>query len=928
MPGVKITQLYIKLDKKLILDVEEILIQQQSNGKNSVKDIKKLIDNLPLYLKYFQNIHIEKLKVDGNEFVIEINDNILFLDNKFINISAKPIFTKNRVSLDLYSLYLKDLDLLFDGDIIIDYDNIKVLFNGRYSRNDLKGSLVLKADDKFIDFNIDSNDLKDIHFVKDFITLNPTIEKWMYDNVIGTYKLNNLEGRFSSRNFQPLLKSFKAQATITNANIKFHENLVGAKTELLTIELENDNLYFDLSNPKYKNIDINGSNVVIYNLSGNGSNIDVNLVTKNRLDHDVLDIIKAYGTTLPIVQIDGVTNSKLTINVDFKTSVVTTHGDFYAQEAKFKINDLTFLATNAKVGLYNNIVHIKDTQVNYKDNLEAMLDLKINTKSSTATGNTKIKYLDIKNDKYNIINLKDKESNVDVDFSKDINIYLDKLSSAININDKTIDVNIEALDVIYSDSEILKEMGANYGELFLAIYDLDDIYFKTNIHKLDLPIKRDNEFLTSLKAEGTIVANVIDAYTLDKKILVHMTDEIINLEFNDTDIVFDIKNSALNKVTQDINLLFNKSNISLSNDYSFDVDDFNIIKNDKGFLLSGKIIKPNLPIQRNGKKLDILDIKGEYINKTLNVHSVANDLILNINENDAVVIGIKDLDVLYDTNSSKSLKNRNIVLNGENSNIVINDKYKLLSNKYNFVLNKQGLKVDSFYKNSSIKLTQSPNGYKIINGDKLNSEQINKYFNKELITGGKVSFTASGLKDNMEGKILFKDNKIKNLTFVNNLILFLNTSPALINPFLILPAAINIAKNKGVSVDGYYIKEGKVNFSYDLKNNIFDAKKISTEGNIVDFNGFAKLDFEKSQINSTMNVSFLKAYTNFVKDIPIFNYVFLGDDKKITTKVDIKGDLNEPEYTTNIVEDSAKIPFDMLKRIFKLPKKAIDSLTK
>ena len=72
LPGVKITQLYIKLDKKLILDVEEILIHKQSKGKNSVKDIQKLIDTLPLYLKYFQNIHIEKLKVDGNEFVIEI----------------------------------------------------------------------------------------------------------------------------------------------------------------------------------------------------------------------------------------------------------------------------------------------------------------------------------------------------------------------------------------------------------------------------------------------------------------------------------------------------------------------------------------------------------------------------------------------------------------------------------------------------------------------------------------------------------------------------------------------------------------------------------------------------------------------------------------------------------------------------------------
>jgi len=928
LPGIKIKQLYIKLDKKLILDAEEIIIQKQSNVTNSLENIKKDVYKIPLYLDYFQTIHIEKLQIDGNEFVIAINDDIFFIDNKFINVAAKPTFSKDRISLKLYSLYLKDKNILLRGDVLIDYNKEEMLFNGAYGRNDLNGDLVFKANNDYFDFSIDSKDLTDIKFVKDFVDLDETIEKWMYSNVLGTYRLENLTGRFSTRNFQPLLKSFKAKATITKGKIRFHDDLDYINTDMVTVRFENDNLYFDLLNPTYKDIDINGSNVVIYNINGEGSNIDVNLVTKSKLNNDVLDIIAAYGAKLPIVQLDGETDSKLTINVDFQTSVVSTSGVFKTKKAKFRLKELEFEASNGTVVLKDNIVHIQNTQVNYKQNLEASLDLIIDTSTSSASGNTKINYLTIKSDKQDIVNIANESTSLSVDYAADVNVILDELATTVNINDRTIDVHMSNLEKLYPSSELLQNLGVNYGEMSLYIHTLDDIKFKADVFKLDLPLKRDGEFLTRLKVEGAIVDGITTAHTHDSKIQLHMTPDIIDLEVNETDLVIDSKNTGLHKVNQTLKLLFNKSNITINDEYSFDVDNFNLMKNKENLSLSGDILNLDLPLLKDGKKLDVLNIVGNYRDNILDIHTKDENLYFKINADEKIIVTLKNIDVLYDNKGDEDTDDKNIVLNGVNSSIIINEKFKLLSDKYNLVLNNKKISFDSFYKDSLINLKQGDDGLKAIKGKNLSSELINTFLTKELLTGGTVNLEANGFNNKLEGDIVFTDNKIKNLAFLTNLILFLNTSPILINPLFVLPTAIDIAANQGVSTDGYFIKNGNVKFVYDLDTDIFNATKIDTKGATVDFDGHAVLNFKNSTIISTMNVGFLKTYTNLVKEIPVLGYVLLGDDKKVTTKVDISGDLEKPEYKTNIIKDGASLPLDLLKRIINLPKKAIDSITK
>ena len=928
LPGIKIKQLYIKLDKKLIVDAQEIAIVKQSNVENSLDNIKKDVYKIPLYLEYFEKIHVEKLLIDGNEFIIDINDDIFFVDNKFINISAKPIFDKKRISLQLYSLYLKDKKILLTGDVLIDYNKEEMLFNGKYNRKNLDGNLVFKADTNYFDFSINSNSVDNIHFVKEFVSLDETVEQWMYDNVLGTYKLDTLTGRFSTRNFQPLPKSFKGEATVSKGKIKFHSDLDYVNTDKITVRFENDKLYFDLKNPKYKDISIDGSAVVIHNITEDGSNIDINILSKSILNNDVLNIIEAYGAKLPIKQLDGMTDAKLQINVDFQTSVVRTNGAFETKQATFRLNELEFMAKNAKVTLNDNLVHIKESEVHYKDNLVADLDLLINTTTSSAIGNTKIISFNIKSDEQEILNLKDRKSSLSVDFSEDLKVILDNLDTSVHVRDKSIDVNIQNLETLYGQSGLLQELKANYGELFLSIITFDNILFKADVFKLDLPIKREGEFITSLNVEGSVVNGLTQAHTKDDKILLHMTDQLIDLELNDTDVLFDAKTSGLNQVKQNLKILLKNSKININDNYNFDVDNFNIMKNSKGLFLDGEIYNLDLPLLENGKKLEKLSVKGDYRSNILNVNTKDEKISIKVNENEQVVVTLNGVDIKYDSSSNDNLDDKNIILNGVDSSIIINDKYTLLSDKYNLVLYKNKISFDSFYKESLLNLKQDESGLKKVKGSNLSSELINTFLATELITGGKVNIESSGFKDNLSGHIILTDNKVKNLAFLTNLLLFLNTSPVLINPLFVIPTAIDLATNKGGSTDGYVIKNGTIDFEYDLDKDIFNATKIVTKGATVDFDGNAVLDFNKQIITSSMNVGFLKSYTNLVKEIPVVGYILLGEDEKVTTKVEISGNLSDPEYKTNLLKDGASLPVDVLRRILNLPKKALDAIIK
>ena len=85
------------------------------------------------------------------------------------------------------------------------------------------------------------------------------------------------------------------------------------------------------------------------------------------------------------------------------------------ETAKSIIKDLE-TAKDAKVKLDDNKIIIENTRVSYNDNLEALLDLNIDTEISKANGKMKIDFFKISNKDTNIFEIRDEISTFNVDF--------------------------------------------------------------------------------------------------------------------------------------------------------------------------------------------------------------------------------------------------------------------------------------------------------------------------------------------------------------------------------------------------------------------------------------------------------------------------------------------------------------------------------
>ncbi len=921
--------MYIKFDKKLIVDIEKLKYEgKKSKVNSSIEDLKVNIKKLPLLLKYFQEININSLKINNNEFTIFFNEKYLYLDNKHINLSTQIQTYDSNVKLNLYSLYLKDFKILLNGEFEIDMHKEIANFIGNYFYKSLSGEFKIQADEKFIDFYVNTNEVKNIQFVKDFIRLPSEAEKWMYDNVVGKIKLNYFYGKLNSSNFYPILGSFKGNAIIEDAKIKFHNDAKVVNTKKVTVDYKNDKLYFSMTEPSYDTTKIYGSSVVINNLtSEKKGEVVLNIQTKSSLNDDILNILKAYDIILPLIQTKGTTNSNfiLTIPYQIKKGIKTT-GNFLAKNASFKLQNFEFDVENADIELKNTNVIIKNSYIKYKDMFEGILNLNIDTKALIADGNVNLSKVLIENSSDKIINGKNIKTNVFVDFKNNIVVQFPSLKTKLDFRKENILISLDDLALIYEYSSLLKKLDIKKGNINLELINENNITFKSSLDELNFPIEKDLKPIKKIELEGIIKnENLYVKSTNHNIVLESIKDKNIKLFLKNIDLNINPQKVDTTSLRQSLVLDLENSKIFMNNE-SYLAKKANINLDSNKVEFQGIFSNLKLPFLNNGKKIDDLEVVGVYTYKNNDLLINTNDekITLNIKNSNELFLKLKDYDLVFDTTKQNDILTlKKLFLEGKNSNIIINDKYILLSDKYTFESSKNLQSFLSSYKNSNISYSKKNEDF-TLKANSLNDKFINNLLNKEIITGGNVIIIASGKNKILDGKVFLNENNIKELSILTNLITIINTSPALINPLLAIPSIASMITNKGFAVSGYKINDGYVDFKYNFDTKYLHMKKIVTVGNGIDFDGKASINFDKNLIDGKINLIFFKGYTSVVSYIPVVNYLLLGDNKRVETEIEISGTLDEPKIKSNVAQDSINAPVNVIKRIITSPIKLFE----
>ena len=910
------------MDKKLILTIDNIEYKsEKTTTSSSFEELKNSIELLPKVLNFFQKIKINKLKINDNEFEIILDDEILYLDNKYINIASKIDTISNQVVFELYSLYLKDLNFLFDGKVKIDYFNEKIDYYGNFYYENLQSNINVEMTKKIAKFYLVSEPFKSLKFLKNFLHLPNIAESWMYDNVKGDIKIEELYAEYDLINNHIIENSIQGKAQIKDAKIRFHKDVDAVNTKSLDIFFKDNRLHFNLMEPMFKDKKLDGSFVLINNLtSEKNGQVDVFLKTNSKLDKDILDILKAYNITLPIIQKNGNTQASLLMKFPYDTTKnMSTYGEFFLNDAKVAIINFDFESKNAEVILDDSIIKIKNSDFKYKDMINATLNLNLDIKTLKSYGDANIKSFLIKEEnKESLVEIKDKNTAIDLNFNNEVSILLKDLGTNIKISD-LIYVNIDDLSKIYPYSKLLKDNSIKEGNIALQIKDEKNINFEAFIKGLNLPLQKNDTNIDSLEINGKIEDGKTKISSKDEDIKIEIDDKL-NIYLKNLDVILENNKIETTNLKQEVIISLFNSKLKMDTDIYY-LENAKIFIKNSGIDFEADVKDLNLPIKKNNNKIEKLSLIGSLKNDTTFIETKNKDLILQLTE-DSVFLYAEDYALHYSSTDSKKIENikyKKIDIKGKNLIIFYDEVNKLLADEFVLRIRNDSKFVSLDYKQTSVTFRESKDKKIDIFSNNVSDEFINALIGKHIFDGGNLMFYASGYMNDLNGKLIIENSNVEGVTILNNLLLFIQTSPALINPLLAIPAVVGLATNSGFNLLAYNIVDGTIEFNYNKDKELLDIKKLITIGNGIDFDGRGTVDLKNNIIDSNIKLIFFKDYSKLVGMVPVINYVLLGDNNRVETEVNLNGSLSDSDISTNLTKDTISVPMNIGKRILSFP---------
>ena len=913
----KIGNVFVKIDKKIILKVDNIkILPTKDYNKEAIKihktfylisKILPVFEKLELNNVYKNNILlIKKLDLNKNHFTITTP----FLDTKgtYIIKNNKNFIYSKKISLLNYKiknfsfkskLNKKDIILLIKGIFqnqkftlnIILKNNIANLkgyinsFSFNHNKINLKtkninfyGTINLNTKKLFLNLITPFMELKNnkifiksvddkINLTNNYFTLKAENGFIHYDK----YKLNLKKYDLNFYLHQKMILTHSKKTRLTYKNY-----IINSQNTAFDYKLINKNLFLHTNNLRLNN-DINASIKELLVIKNKKIFYELR---DNKLMHKYAymktDLIKG---NLKKISIDNI------IGKIFNFDVSTTSPFINIKQKKAFIKKIVF----NKINFTNNHLNFSKkpfifssyTNTLFNQNIKDILNyFKINIPITQICGNNDINFsikTDFKNANIRYIVLS-KDSNFSINpknkfYYKNIQINGDLNESHLIFTN--FGFKNDLIDFL-SDGNINVNLNKKYINNFLYIKHL----------KIDdyLDIKNFYE-------KAVIDLNKDYAYLLNSFIFINLKQKTVYLYSLKSLLKYTIFNEIVNNGAIIIKLLKNETDVSAKT-----ILNYPLILNQK----NTKELNANMILKNNN-----IIIKNKFMNTEIFDFEKVISYIKNIDINIQGLINIINTTDKLSTKKNKSNKKPKVVIIAKNTNFIYKN-HKFLTQQANLIFNKE-LTFNAKYKKSSLK-GYTKNKYLLIEGKNYSKEELIplfdffnhfNYINLDFVS-------VKSPDDFYTGKIYINKASVKDLATLNNIIAFINTIPALLS-----------LKTPGFSAKGYKIKNGFINFLF--YNKILYFKQIKINGNNLSFIGKGYVDLNKSIIK-------LKIHTIVklkLKNIPIIgkalSYLFFGKDGYLHINIFVNGKLNNPQVSKDLGGGIIKSPLNLFKRILTLP---------
>lgn len=644
--GVKLEQLYIKLDKKIIVRAKQIKLpkfKQEPKQKASDKQLLNLSQGVDYLDTFFQEISLESVQI-GDDFKIKVLflDDIFFVDSPYLNIDIK-FQNEQQDGIDRFSvrnLSFKDFNVSISGEGSANFDKDDYKFDGNFTSHELNGKLSFALKDTFLTYkayDVNARSIKD--FIDELdrrIELNSEVKSWIYGYVVANdYHLNEINGKVDLAKNDFYLNDLNATAYAKNLLVKFEKDLPAVNVAEANITLKNSKLKFDLIAPVYKGKKLDGSNVAINNIFDEKSaNLELFIKTNSIYDEAINDILRAYKIIVPVKQLSGKMDAglKILIKLDekslenFDEKSVIANGEFKISDAVLDIAGSKFNAKSALVKLINTANLSVDATGFGLDFFRANAVANINLQKSSGEIKGVIESFDLKKKNDEILAFKNEPFSALLDFSKpnETTLSIEPFGLNLSFGDESV-IATKNSEFIMQNSPLLKQNGVlGFEDVSIKSKDFTNLEILAKGLKFDMPFLDKNgskyendDFLIAVSKAGVKVQSA------SKKLSLNIAEKGIEAKSNDLNLLVLDDNNTKEQSTP-LELFAKNGDIILQDlNKTLPFTSFSAEKKSKSTSLNGLAKQGRVGYFSDEKSinLDATDISGEFINDLFSIKS-------------------------------------------------------------------------------------------------------------------------------------------------------------------------------------------------------------------------------------------------------------------------------------------------------------------
>ncbi len=378
LPGLKIEQLYIKWDEKIVVDIDSIKITK-SNTESQFDfkslDAKKLLKQSRVLDSFFSEVNIRHIQVNDMNATFRYKENYagyIEVNGPTLKILADIDMNDHLLMLSVKEFSESSSKTTLYGSIVADtYDHRMYADININVADTMPLKLLLLADqDKVRLWGKGAEVItKDLDPVVKMVGMHPAIEPWIaeylrgkalhldyfkgtlfYDNPISFLDTLDVEGHY--QNVEYIFAPGYAPAIAPKVDLAF-------KKRTLYIYPRNATFYGQPGGKTWIKIDFETPDNPLLT-------VDVDLTA--RLTPKLTTWLKGYKINLPFYQTKGKTRVKLAIWVTLGDIEVSANGGFSTKSATFNFSDTDIDVKDVKVNLNNTDVDISSLEASLMDN--------------------------------------------------------------------------------------------------------------------------------------------------------------------------------------------------------------------------------------------------------------------------------------------------------------------------------------------------------------------------------------------------------------------------------------------------------------------------------------------------------------------------------------------------------------------------------